>query len=71
MSAMKENVNSTDKAVEKVLRHHQRQTDQQLDVIKESVMKLAEMMTEEFSSVRDELQSEVSKQCHALMSRRN
>ena len=34
-------------------------------------MKLAEMMTEEFSSVRDELQCEVSKQCHALMSRWN
>jgi hypothetical protein len=54
-----------------VLRQQQRQTDGQLEVIKESVMRLAEMMSDELSSVRQELQGEVSKQVHALMSRWN
>jgi len=50
--AVKENVDSNDKTLERILRQHQRQTDSQLDLIKDSVLRLAEMMSDEFSAVR-------------------
>jgi uncharacterized phage infection (PIP) family protein YhgE len=53
--AVKENVDTTDKNLEKVLRQQQRQTDGQIELIKDSVMRLAEMMSDELSSVRQEL----------------
>jgi hypothetical protein len=52
---MKETVDTTDKNLENVLRQQQRQTDGQIELIKDSVMRLAEMMSDELSSVRQEL----------------
>lgn len=69
MKAMKDTAAYSDQVLERAFRAHQRQTDSQLEVLKDSVMRLAEMMCEEFSTVREELQGEVSKQFTPVMAR--
>ena len=69
MKAMKDTAAYSDQVLERAFRAHQRQTDAQLETLKESVMRLAEMMCEEFSTVREELQGEVSKQYTPVMAR--
>ncbi len=48
MKAMKDTAIYSDQVLERAFRSHQRQTDNQLEVLKDSVMRLAEMMCEEF-----------------------
>ena len=69
MKAMKDTAAYSDQVLERAFRAHQRQTDAQLETLKDSVMRLAEMMCEEFSTVREELQGEVSKQYTPVMAR--
>jgi hypothetical protein len=60
MKAMKENP-VPDRALEKAFRAFSRQTDSQVCLLKDTMLRLSDLMCEEFSSVRDEIQGEVTR----------
>lgn len=63
LKAIKENVTTHDRDLDKAFRKHEREMQHQMDRVKETIVKMAEIMTEEFERVREEVQGEVARGC--------